>query len=243
MRNKITEALHIRAPRLNQLNILSQLASDSHLTQAVLARRCRLSVAMVNNYMKELHDAGLIEYRRRSSKNIAYPLTPAGHEFVERLEQELIQEIVELFAESKAKVRDLILNGTREAIRRVVLFGSGDIAELAFHALESAGVKVIGVCDGEPQHAGREWCGRELINPSQIRYMTPDAVVIATLHSSEEIYNSLAPLKEDGVHLIRLDGRAGNNSGKELPRNSKSGSLGVSQADPTFEKLDHSVRS
>jgi predicted transcriptional regulator len=234
MRNKITDTLHIRAPRLNQLNILSQLASDPHLTQAVLAKRCRLSVAMVNNYMKELHDAGLIEYRRKSSKSISYPLTAVGHDFVETLEQELIEEIVELFAESKAKVRDLILNGTREALNRVVLFGSGDIAELTFHALESAGVKVIGVCDGEPQHVGREWCGRELVNASQIRYMTPDAVVIASLHNSDEIYSSLSSLREDGIRVIRLDGHAGNNFGKASTHNSKSGNMAATQPDPVY---------
>jgi|GEM_PF-503665 len=206
MRTKEMDSLYIRAPRLNQLNILSQVLSDSHMTQAELGRRCHLSVAMVNNYMKELCSSGLLEYHRKNSKNVSYHLTPAGQKQVEIIERELIREIVELFAESKAKMRDLILSGSREAIRRVVLFGSGHLAELAFHALESAGIEVIGVCDGVPAHFGREWCGREMINPSQIRYMKPDAVVVASFEESDEICNRLRYLAEYGIPLIRPDG-------------------------------------
>lgn len=191
---------------MNQLNILSQVLSDSHITQAELARRCHLSVAMVNNYMKELCRTGLLEYHRKNSKNVSYHVTPAGQKQIEIIDRELIREIVDLFAESKAKMRDIILNGSREAIRRVVLFGSGHLAELAFHALESAGIEVIGVCDGVPAHFGREWCGRELINPSQIRYMKPDAVVIASFEESDEIFNNLRYLGDYGIALIRPDG-------------------------------------
>ncbi len=103
-------------------------------------------------------------------------------------------------------MRDIILSGSREAIRRVVLFGSGHLAELAFHALESAGIEVIGVCDGVPAHFGREWCGREMLNPSQIRYMKPDAVVVASFEESDEICSRLRYLAEYGISLIRPDG-------------------------------------
>jgi predicted transcriptional regulator len=206
MQTKEMEPLYIRAPRLNQLNILSQVLSDSHMTQAELARRCHLSVAMVNNYMKELCSSGLLEYHRKNSKTVSYHLTPAGLKQVEIIERELIRETVGLFAESEAKMLDIILGASRQEIRRVVLFGSGHLMELAFHALESAGVEVIGVCDGAPAHFGREWCGRELLNPSQIRYMKPDAVVIASFENSEEICSRLRYLRDYGISLIRPDG-------------------------------------
>lgn len=207
MQTNEMDPLYIRAPRLNQLNILSQVLSDSHVTQAKLAQRCHLSVAMVNNYMKELCSAGLLEYHRKNSKTVSYHLTPAGLKQVEIVERELIRETVGLFEESKAKMRDIILSGSRQAIRRVVLFGSGHLMELAFHALESAGIEVIGVCDGAPAQLGREWCGRELLNPSQIRYMKPDAVVIASFENSEEICSSLGYLRDYGISLICPDGR------------------------------------
>ncbi len=205
MRTKGPDTLYLRAPRLNQLNILHQLALDPHLTQAELALRCHLSVAMVNNYMKELCGAGLLAYHRKSSKNVSYHVTPAGMEQIEIIGRQLIEEMVRLFAESKGMVRDRIMSQAPESLRRVVLFGDGHLAELAFHALESTGVQVIGVCDDDPSKIGKEWCGREMVNPSQIRYIAPDAVVIATSARSKEVYQSLKCLQDQGISLISLD--------------------------------------
>jgi predicted transcriptional regulator len=216
MSNKIPEALFIRAPRLNKFNILDQLASNSHLTQAELARRCDLSVAMVNNYMKELCSTGLLEYHRRSSKSISYHLTPSGKEQLQTIQEELIQEMVSVFAEAKERIRERILASAQGKLQRVVLFGSGHLAELAFHALELAKVSVMGICDDDPERIGQEWCGRQVISPSQIRYMAPDAVVVANREKTSEICESLGHILDSGIQILRLDGAT--NNGTEQPK-------------------------
>jgi DNA-binding MarR family transcriptional regulator len=210
MQNKIFDALFIRAPRLNQFNILNQLASNPRLTQAELARRCDLSVAMVNNYMKELCSTGLVEYRRRSSKSISYHLTPSGKGQLQTIQAELLHEMVGIFAEAKERIRDRILVNAEGVLQRVLLFGNGHLAELAFHALELAKVTVIGICDDDPDRIGKEWCGRQVINPSQIRYMAPDAVVVASREKTTEICDSLTHLLDRGIRVLRLDGGASN---------------------------------
>lgn len=206
MRTKALQGLYIPAPKLNQLHILRQIASDSDITQAELAERCALSVAMINNYMKELCNAGLLEYRRRSSKSISYHLTVAGKEAADATQQELLQELVRLFADAKERVREMILSQAQCDLRRIVLYGSGDLAELAFHALESADVNIVGVCDDDPSMIGRDWCGREMLNPYQIRFIAPDSVVIASSVRTDEIYSGLSYLQSRGIRLIRLDG-------------------------------------
>jgi predicted transcriptional regulator len=204
MRNKSLDALYIPAPRLNQFNILHQIASDTFITQAELARRCDLSVAMVNNYMKELCDGGLLEYHRKSCKSVSYHLTAAGKERVEIIRCDLLREMAHLFEGGKKMLWDRIMRQAPASLCRVVLFGQGNLAELVFHALESAGVQVVGVCDDDPSQIGKEWCGREISSPSQIRYMAPDAVVIAVLARFQEIYDSLKPLEDRGIRLISL---------------------------------------
>jgi predicted transcriptional regulator len=66
MQKKDLPSLFLQSPKHNQLNILREVAVDAHVTQAELAARCALSVAMVNNYMKELCRSGLMEYHRRT---------------------------------------------------------------------------------------------------------------------------------------------------------------------------------
>jgi predicted transcriptional regulator len=206
MRNKGLDALYVRAPRLNQFNILHQIASDTFLTQAELARRCDLSVAMVNNYMKELCNDGLLEYHRKSCKSVSYHLTLAGEERIEIIRCDLIREMAQLVEGGKKVLWDRILKLAPESLCRVILFGRGNLAELVFHALESAGVQVVGVCDDDPSQIGKEWCGREILNPTQIRYMAPDAVIIAAMVRANEIHSSLRYLEDRGIRLISLVG-------------------------------------
>ncbi len=199
------QGLYLPAPRLNELHILSQIASDPEITQAELAQRCALSVAMVNNYMKELCAAGQLEYRRKSSKSISYHLTTAGREAIAATQRELLREGVRLFADAKERVREMILSRSDGKLRRVVLYGTGDLAELVFHALELGDVKIVGICDDRPAETGRDWFGRETLNPSQILFVAPDSVVIATLERVDDIYRSLLHLEGRGIRLIRLD--------------------------------------
>src|SRR5512138_927670 len=104
MRTKPFETLYIPSPRLNQLNIARELAADPHLTQAELARRCNLSVSMVNNYLKELCSMGWLEYHRKSSKTVSYHITPGGLEHLDEVQHELIHEMVDLFAVAKENI-------------------------------------------------------------------------------------------------------------------------------------------
>jgi DNA-binding MarR family transcriptional regulator len=215
MRAKASQNLYIPAPKLNQLHILKEIAGDPDITQAELARRCALSVAMVNNYMKELCDLGFLEYRRKNSKTVSYYVTPAGKDATDATQKELLNELISLIAQAKEQVHEIIMSQARGELRRVVLYGTGILAEIAFHALEAAKVSVIGVCSDDPAEVGQEWCGRERINSSQIRYMAPDAVVIALLQRSDDVYLGLTQLYQYGIDLIRLDCRTADIPGLE----------------------------
>jgi predicted transcriptional regulator len=205
MQTKESQSLYIQSPKLNQLNILKEVSANARITQAELAGRCNLSVAMVNNYMKDLCNAGLLEYNRKTVKSVTYHLTPAGTQYLEGLQSELIVEMVHMFATAKEHIRSRIMNQANSVLQRVVLYGSGHLAQLAFHALELSGVSVLGVCDDDPNMIGKDFCGRKIVYTSQIRFMAPDAVITAEIPKSDEILRDLNSLSRQGIELIRLD--------------------------------------
>jgi predicted transcriptional regulator len=211
MHTKDLHSLYLQSPKLNQLNILREVGANARITQAELATRCSLSVAMVNNYMKDLCNSGLLEYKRKSVKSVTYHLTPAGDRHLETLQSELIGEMAEMFAGAKEHIRTRILNQANSALQRVVLYGSGNLAQLAFHALESAGIRVQGVCDDNPDRIGNDFCGREVVNPSQIQFIAPDAVIIADTLTSEDMDRHFNVLSQRGIELIYLEYNASGN--------------------------------
>lgn len=205
MQKKDLASLYIQSPKLNQLNILREVSADAHITQAELAIRCSLSVAMVNNYMKELCRIGLMEYHRRTIKSVTYHLTPAGSAQLDALNRELMREMVEMFVASKEQVQARITSQAPSGLRRVVLFGGGHLAQLAFHALEMSRVNILGVCDDDMDVIGSDFCGREVTGPSQMRFLSPDAVIVARAPNTEEVHRSLESLMDRGIQVIRLD--------------------------------------
>jgi predicted transcriptional regulator len=206
MQTKDLRSLYLQSPRLNQLNILREVAANAHITQAELANRCFLSVAMVNNYMKELCGLGLLEYHRKTTKSVTYHLTPLGIQTLEALQGTLIEEMVAMFVAAKDQIRNRIANQAKADLQRVILFGSGHLAQLAFHALELASTNIVGVCDDNPERIGSDFCGREVLSPSQIRFLAPDAVVVADSKRTDEICRKLEFVTDRGISLIRLDG-------------------------------------
>jgi DNA-binding MarR family transcriptional regulator len=226
MQMKDLQNLYLQSPKLNQLNILREVGDNAHITQAELAGRCSLSVAMVNNYMKELCGTGLLEYRRKTTKSVTYFLTPAGKQHLDTLQSELINEMVSMFAEAKEQIRARIVSQAQAALQRVVLFGSGHLAQLAFHALELTGASILGVCDDNIETIGSDFCGRAVLSPSQIRFLAPDAVIVADSIRAEEICRSLDSLAIRGIDIIRLD-RCTKQKPAEIPK-----------ADPLIEMAD-----
>ncbi len=215
MTSKSPDPLYLSSPRLNQLHILKILAGDPFLTQAALARHCGLSVAMVNNYLKDLQDAGLIEYRRKSLKNVSYHLTSLGRVQIEILESELTAEAIASFARNKERVREQILAQSPDTpLRRVIFCGAGHLAELTLHALEDGNIQVVGLCE-DSSRVGREWYGRPVVHISQLVDMAPDAVIITNWHHTEEIWRRLKSLLKRRVPLIRLDVRPSDDSARE----------------------------
>jgi len=222
MQTKDLSNLYIQSPKLNQLNILREVAADAHITQAELARRCSLSVAMVNNYMKELCRIGYMEYHRRTIKNVTYHLTVEGEAQLESLQRELINEMVDMFVAAKEHICNRILSQYPDELQRVVLFGCGHLAQLAFHALERTGVRILGICDDNIETIGSDFCGREVLNSSQIRFLAPDAVIIADLSQNCEECHSLENLSDRGITIIRLDGQSRGKSSSDAMKNSES---------------------
>jgi predicted transcriptional regulator len=205
MQIKELQSLFIQSPKLNHLNILKEVSGNEHVTQAELASHCSLSVAMVNNYMKELCANNMLEYHRKTIKSVTYHLTQAGKQYLESLQMDLIHDMVSMFEAAKEQIRDRILSQAKTDLQRVIIYGSGNLAQLAFHALEMAGVRILGVCDDDLAEIGNEFCGREILSPTQIRFFAPDAVIIADTMRTQEICQNMSGLSDKGISFIYLN--------------------------------------
>jgi hypothetical protein len=106
---------------------------------------------------------------------------------------------------TKEQMRARIASQAPEVLHRVILYGCGHLAQIVFHALELSEVKILGICDDNIETIGSDFCGRQVRSASQIRYLAPEAVIVADLERTEEICRCLVSLSDQGINVIRLD--------------------------------------
>ena len=63
-----------------------------------------------------------------------------------------------------------------QGARSVVLYGTGDLAEIALLSLQEAKLDVASVVSG--RHAGQSLCGRPVLTPSSLASTTYDRIVV-----------------------------------------------------------------
>ena len=85
----------------------------------------------------------------------------------------------------------------------VLLFGAGDIATLAYHALKKRDIKVNFVCDSNSKKQGKMFYGIKIISPNKLLLMNRDtAIFICNNQYVETVFSFLQEMKFHSVYNL-----------------------------------------
>lgn len=163
-------------------------------SQHAIGKATRLSSSMVNNYIKQLSEEGLINISGATNRTQSYHLTANGQQ---SLRETLIQystDIVQLYGSVKREIAKILSDFYGEGIRTVVLFGAAETAEVVHLAIKQTHLVMIGVVDSDVSKHGKPFNGLIIQAPEEIRRIDPDAVIITSFARQEEIYHCLKNL-------------------------------------------------
>ena len=125
-----------------KLELITALESDYRLSQAMLAKRLRIAVGLVNILMKRAVKQGLIRMKQVPARRFAYFLTPKG--FVEKatLVARYLDSSLNLYRKLRVEYRDIFNALEAKNVREVTLIGDIDIAEIALMASFDSNVRI-----------------------------------------------------------------------------------------------------
>jgi len=146
--------------RLRTLRLLQALEERDDATQRQLASDLNISLGLLNSCMKTLGQQGYFNTYTKERNRARYLLTPKGRQEKAKLTLEYIQHSVAHYRELKQLLRSLLSRLEAQGVRRLALYGSGDLAELAYFCLLDSDIKFGGVFDQSP--AGREFYGHQV---------------------------------------------------------------------------------
>jgi len=173
--------------RERDLEILTAIGEGRPLTQRALAQRLGVALGLTNLYVKRLAKKGFIkitEFPRKphARKRLRYILTPKGLLEKSRLTYDYMSYSLGIYRRTRETLREALSHLPGDGAKRVVLYGVGEAAELAYVTLKELGLEPIAVFDREE---GGVFLGLPVRPIGDAAGADLDAVVIATFDRPE----------------------------------------------------------
>lgn len=132
-----------------EIELLAALERREVVTQPALAKRLSISVGMVNALLKRAAHKGLVKAKAAPYKRWAYYLTPEGFQEKSRLVAQYLDASLAFFRKVRQEYRQLFVDGQKSGLRRFVLVGRGEVAEIALLAAIEADAELVAILDRE----------------------------------------------------------------------------------------------
>lgn len=171
-----------------ELDVLTAIERGEVVTQIALKQHVGVSVGLINALVKRAVHKGYVKVRKVPYRRYAYYLTPQGFREKSRLVAKYLESSLTFFREAREQYAVLFERAERAGIKRVVFFGGGELAEIAFLAASGAAVSVVAIVDVRAQ-GGR--CHGISVVSGLDDVDSYDGVVITDARQPQQIYERL----------------------------------------------------
>ncbi|MDH4328931.1 MAG: winged helix-turn-helix domain-containing protein [Nitrospira sp.] len=160
------------------LLLLTELERDGAVTQRSLATKLGVALGLTNLYVKRLARKGYIKITTIPSHRVRYLLTPQGFAEKSRLTYLYMQYSLAQYRDMRASLRDTLTRAAGDGVRRVAIYGTGELAEMAYLSLREMSMVLVGFVD-DGQRAS--FLSYPVWRPETLGEWEFDAVLLADL--------------------------------------------------------------
>jgi DNA-binding MarR family transcriptional regulator len=137
----------INQAEIKALRLMEALEEDQSQSQRDLANRLGISLGLVNTLLKRFSKRGYFRVRTTPKGRLKYLLTPRGVAEKSILTYRYIHYSLSLYRELQNKFRPIFLNLEFEGKERIILFGKGELAEIASSVMKESNLQLVAIID------------------------------------------------------------------------------------------------
>ena len=179
------------------------------MTQRSLSGTLGVALGLTNLLIRRLVGKGYIRMAGVGTRHVRYLMTPAGWEALTRATRISLENTVHLYTETREQIRaSLTAVSERCAVdeggrKRVIFYGAGDVAEIAYVSLQNTDLTLVGVVDDRPrgQFFGVTVCGPDCLTADAVDGVPYSHVIVASIRHTQAIR---ARINERGVPEDRV---------------------------------------
>jgi len=135
------------------LLLLSELDRDGGATQRTLSTKLGVALGLTNLYLKRLARKGHIKITTIPRNRIRYLLTPQGFSEKSRLTYLYMQYSLSYYRDMRTRLKEMMSTFDGSHGLRVVIYGTTELAELAYLSLREMNIDCVGFIDGSSRES------------------------------------------------------------------------------------------
>ena len=188
---------------LRTLKILEKVDNDGAPSQRDLARDLNISLGLVNSFIKRLVKKGFFKIGHLPKNRVRYILTPRGVAEKSRLTYEYIQYSFKFYRDARQKLGDLFAElQTQQGVRRIVFYGAGDLAEIAYLSLQQSCIELVAVVDDG--RVGKRFMQFTVAHPDRIEFLWFDRILITSINSTVSNFEKIATMGIPASRVVEI---------------------------------------
>jgi DNA-binding MarR family transcriptional regulator len=171
------------------LGLLNAVHNNSAVTQRSLAKELGVALGIANAMLRRCVEKGLIKVRQAPARRYAYYLTPRGFAEKSHLTAQYLTESFKFFRVARSECEALFAECAARGWRRLVLVGTGELAEIARLCVAESPVELVAVVD--PYYQAQSFAGLPVL--AEIGSLPPgafDAVVVTAVRAPQAAFDA-----------------------------------------------------
>ena len=184
---------------IRTLKILEEIDNDHTPSQRDLSKKLNMSLGLVNSFVKRLANKGYFKINNIPKNRVKYILTPKGAAEKTRLTYQYIQYSFKFYRNAREKLHKHFKYLMAQGVRRVVFYGTGDFAEIAFISLQETSIQLLAIVDDN--NIGEKFLGGMVKDPDILYSLSFDRILITSMISKDKM---LKKVLEQGIPRSKL---------------------------------------
>jgi len=167
----------MKSSTYHEMHLLTEVSRSPDASQRELSKRVGVALGLTNLMLRRLVKKGYIKISGTKRSRIRYLITPQGILEKSRLMYEFVQYSLQLYGRVRRSLREQLTAVAREGHRRILLYGTGELAEIAFLTVHEMGLELVGVIEDLPTL--ESFLGRQVQGLGAIGVSSYDRVIDA----------------------------------------------------------------
>lgn len=177
--------------------ILDLIEKDANITQREISKTIGVAVSMVNQYIENFVEKGLIKKKKHSTKTVEYFVTKKGMERRKLLNIWYLKSSHEVYLSAKDNIIKFLNHIIDKGFKKILLYGAGEVAEIMLQVMNDDNnipLEVLAVVDDDINRHNEVIVNLPIIGKENINQYDHDGILVSSYKHHEVIRRNLVEM-------------------------------------------------